>query len=140
MTPMRTIKLLVTASLVACGGGEPGTTMDHESPVAALIAAPSEGATVDAPVTIQLDVRNLTIRPAGTDEPNTGHHHLFINRDIVAEGEVILTGPGIVHLGAGQTQHVLDEPGSYTVIAVLGDHAHVRIPGAATDTLRFSLR
>lgn len=139
MNPLR-ITSLLSLTLIACGGDEPDTSASQDASVEARIAAPGDGAELDAPVTIQLGTLNLTIRPAGTDEPNTGHHHLFINRDIVAEGEVILTGPGIVHLGAGQSEYVLEEPGTYTVIAVLGDHLHARIPDAKTDTVRFTVR
>ena len=141
MIHIRAITLMVLGPLayLACGGAD--RTATDTAVVQALILAPIGGADLSAPpVTITLDVRNLVIRPAGTDEPNSGHHHLFINRDIVPEGEVILSGPGIVHLGAGQSEHVLDTPGTYRVIAVLGDHEHARIPGAKTDTVQFVVR
>ena len=43
-------------------------------------------------------------RSAGTMEAGTGHHHLFIDRDIVAVDWVIPVEPGIVHLGAARTE------------------------------------
>jgi hypothetical protein len=131
---------LVTAVFAACGTGK--SAEDQPSPPTVEIAAPTEGATVlGGPVELRLTVTHLELRPAGTDEPNTGHHHMFVNRDIVAEGAVIPAEEGVVHLGAAQTFHVFEslEPGTYTVIAVLGDHQHTRIRGAKTDTVRFTV-
>ncbi len=136
----RACLVLVTAVFAACGTER--SAEDQPSPPTVEIAAPIDGATVVAgPVELTLTVTHLELRPAGTDEPNTGHHHMFINRDIVAEGEVIPAEEGVVHLGAAQTFHVFEslEPGTYTVIAVLGDHQHARIPGARTDTVRFTV-
>ena len=131
--------VLVAAVFAACGTGQ--SAEDQPSPPTVDIAAPTDGATVGAPVELTLTVTHLELRPAGTDEPNTGHHHMFINRDIVAEGEIIPAEEGVVHLGAAQTFHVFEslEPGTYTVIAVLGDHQHARIRGATTDTVRFTV-
>ena len=131
--------VLVAAVFAACGTGQ--SAEDQPSPPTVDIAAPTDGATVGAPVELTLTVTHLELRPAGTDEPNTGHHHMFINRDIVAEGEIIPAEEGVVHLGAAQTSHVFEslEPGTYTVIAVLGDHQHARIRGAKTDTVRFTV-
>ena len=131
--------VLVAAVFAACGTGQ--SAEDQPSLPTVEIAAPTDGATVGAPVELTLTVTHLELRPAGTDEPNTGHHHMFINRDIVAEGEIIPAEEGVVHLGAAQTFHVFEslEPGTYTVIAVLGDHQHARIRGAKTDTVRFTV-
>ena len=140
-TMMNRVRLvLVTAVFAACGAGE--SAEDQPSTPAVEIAAPTDGATVvGGPLELTLTVTHLELRPAGTDEPNTGHHHMFINRDIVAEGEVIPAEEGVVHLGAAQTFYVFEnlEPGTYTVIAVLGDHQHARISGAKTDTVRFTV-
>jgi hypothetical protein len=107
-----------------------------------VILEPAQGAGLPAPdVTVRLGAENVTLAPAGTQEPNTGHLHLFVNHDLTPEGEPIPMGEGIVHLGQAQTEHTLEGlgPGEYTVIAVVGDWAHVRIAGAVTDTVRFSI-
>ncbi len=133
--------LLPTLVLGACGERE--SPAEEPAQIEAVIMTPTDAFTFDRPsATIRLGARNITIRPAGTDEPNTGHHHLFVNRDIVEEGELISTGEGIVHLGGGQSEHALENltPGSYSVIAVLGDYEHIRIPGAKTDTVQFIVK
>jgi hypothetical protein len=139
-----TCVLLIGATLYGCASEtESADQPQVPPPPSAVIVAPVVGASLSvADVTIELAAEHLTLAPAGTQEPNTGHLHLFINHDLTPEGEPIPQGEGIVHLGKAQTEHALEglEPGDYTVIAVLGDWAHVRIPGAITDTVRFTVQ
>ena len=150
----RIIQLLPAMVLIALGTAcqadsdtPPSEAEMQEAPApapavpTAVIAEPTEGAHVPAPnVTVRLAAEHVTLAPAGTQEPNTGHLHLFLNRDLSPEGEMVPQGEdGIVHLGKAQTEHVFEglAPGDYTLIAVVGDWAHVRIPGSATDTVHF---
>ena len=133
--------LLPTLILAACGERE--SPAEEPTQIEAVIMMPTDAFTFDGPsARVRLGARNITVRPAGTDEPNTGHHHLFVNRDIVEEGELIPTGEGIVHLSGGQSEHTLENltTGSYSVIAVLGDYEHVRLPDAKTDTVQFTVK
>jgi len=127
---------LVLAGLLACGGsGE--SAQEGRLAAEVEIAAPASGEAVGGgAVIVQLIVRGVEIRPAGTDEPNTGHHHLFVDRDITPPGETIPAEEGIIHLGGGQTEAEIPlEPGTHTIIAVLGDHEHVRLAEVKTDTV-----
>lgn len=140
-----TILIAVASACQAESDTPPPETAAQEMSAApvptAVISEPEEGAHVPGPdVTVRLAAEHFTLAPAGTQEPNTGHLHLFLNRDLSPEGEMVPQGEdGIVHLGKAQTEHVFEglEPGEYTLIAVVGDWAHVRIPGSATDTVRF---
>ena len=125
---------------LACGGDDNVPAADTENS-AAIIVSPTNGDTLTGSVRIQLSTRNVEIRPAGTDEPGTGHHHLFIDRDITPIGEPIPTEQGIVHLGMAQNEYVLEglAPGEHTVIDVIGDYQHVRLASVATDTVHFTI-
>ncbi len=112
------------AALIGCGQTDapPTDGAAPPSPPQAIITAPASGDSVaGSGFLLQLDVRNLTLRPAGTVEEGTGHHHIFLDRD----------------LGAAQTEHAFEDlpPGEHRLIAVLGDHEHRRIPGSMTDTV-----
>ncbi|UCC85002.1 MAG: DUF4399 domain-containing protein [Gemmatimonadota bacterium] len=137
--------LLAAAVSTACREVEPEgepAAMPEDAP-AAVIIAPRDGDEVTGPsLKIELAAERITLRPAGVDEPNSGHLHLFIDREATAAGEVIPNEPGIVHLGQAQTEHTLEnlEPGSHIMIAVLADYLHVRLADAKTDTVRFTLR
>jgi hypothetical protein len=137
--------LTLAAFAVSCGGEQQSESAqaDAANIPAAEIIAPVTGVTVDGPdVRFQLGVSGISLAPAGVDSANTGHLHLFINHELTPEGTIIPAGDGIVHLGLAQSEHVLEdlEPGEYTVIVVLGDYLHARIPGSQTDTVRFNVR
>jgi len=136
------IPVLLTLATLSCGEGQPATEGEAESAgPAAIIVSPTDGATVTGPsVRIELDAQGVTIVPAGTEQPNSGHHHLFVNHDLTPPGQPMPVEEGVIHLGAAQTEHVLEnlEPGDYTVIAVLGNHIHVPLD-ASTDTVRFTV-
>ena len=125
-------------ALVACGdapesgaGGGPSVR----------IVQPADGATVGGgSVLIRLEVSGLTIAPAGTMEPGTGHHHLMVDTGLPAAGSPIPTTPDVhIHMGQAQTEYELTglAAGAHTVIAVVGDGSHIPLTPMVVDTLRF---
>jgi len=76
----------------------------------------------------------MGVAPAGTEEENTGHHHILLNRAPFGEGpedaDMIETGifadDNHIHFGKGQTETTLDlAPGTHTIQLVFGDLYHV---------------
>ena len=124
---------------LGCGGNDLETEVSEAAAV--IITAPAENDVVAGSVRVVLSTRNVEVRPAGTVEAGTGHHHLFIDRDITPIGEPIPVQEGIVHLGMAQTEHMFENlaPGEHMIIAVLGDHIHSRLADAATDTVRVTV-
>lgn len=121
----------------ACQGEE--DTPDQMTGMAGVrITAPQDGAELtEGSVEIVLAVDGLDVVPAGTEQASSGHHHLFIDTDLTPVGEPIPADQeGIVHMGDGRTNHVFENlaPGEHRIIAVVGDHVHVRLP-VATDTV-----
>jgi hypothetical protein len=91
-------------------------------------------------VLVMLEVSGLTIAPAGTMEPGTGHHHLVVDAELPAAGLPIPATPGVyIHMGQAQTEYELTglTAGEHTVIAVVGDGAHVPLSPSVVDTVRF---
>jgi hypothetical protein len=139
---------LAAAVLIGCSSEQtdqqPGQAEMTAPPVpTAMIVAPADGDTVTGPnVQVDLAVENLTLAPAGTDSAGTGHLHLFIDHDLSPVGEAIPMGEGIVHLGKAQSGYLVEglSSGAHTIIAVIGDWAHVRIPDARADTVRIVVR
>ncbi len=135
-------------TLAACGdapeaesGGEGASS---EMPVmtrgAVQITQPADGATVGSSVTIMLEVSGLTIMPAGTMEPGTGHHHLVVDADLPTVGMPIPATDGeYIHMGQAQTEYELTglAAGEHMVIAVVGDGAHLPLMPSVADTVRF---
>ena len=124
---------VASLALAACGP-EPA---DDQAPAEAAIAAPipsmeivtpQDGDTVAGPaVMARLPAHDFVVVPAGDTTPNSGHFHLFLDRDVSAVGEPIPAEPGqIIHLGTGADSLNLEvvAPGAHRLIGVVGDAAH----------------
>jgi len=107
------------------------------------IVAPANGATVSAPVKVVLEATGVEIVPATVERPGTGHHHLFVDHDLTPVDDTIPRGvTGILHLGRGQTEFVLDslKPGPHRVIAVVANWKHIPLKPLVVDTVRFTVK
>ncbi len=92
-----------------------------------FIVSPKNGATVTSPFTVTFGIKGMTLAPAGSTDPNTGHHHLLIDIDPPAD----LTQPlpatdNIKHFGKAQTETTLTlTPGKHTLQLLLADGNHI---------------
>lgn len=106
-----------------------------------------DGDTVSSPVTLHFGLRGMGVAPVGVEVPDTGHHHLLINRPPFGEADTDEAAFGIVadenhrHFGGGQTEVTLDlEPGTHTLQLVLADHNHVpHDPPVISDVLNITV-
>lgn len=139
---------LLTAAAVglgACGGEPPapGPGVASEgvpvaSPAAAIartpapagatvsIVEPADGAVVASPVTVAFAIEGMSVAPAGTFDPATGHHHLLIDVDLPALDQPIPADERHIHFGKGQTEAQVElAPGTHRLQLLLGDGNHV---------------
>ena len=116
--------------LVACGDS-----------ASVRIVQPADGAMVEGgSLLVTLEVSGLTLAPAGTMDPGTGHHHLVVDGELPVGGLPIPATPGVrIHMGQAQTEYELTglEAGEHTVIAVVGDGSHIPLFPWVVDTVRF---
>lgn len=127
MSAITAVALTTTAALA---GGETPSNAEAEVYFVGL----EDGQTVTSPVLVVFGLRGMGVAPAGTEKEMTGHHHLFINRPPLGQGEDgadelangIPADENHVHFGGGQTETQLDLPsGQHTLQLVLGDAGHV---------------
>lgn len=118
--------------------GPPGQPPKHGVPEAADMSPsppgasvyfiePQDGATVPQTFTVKFGLKGMTIAPAGTDEPNTGHHHLLVDVDKLPDmTKALPSSEHILHFGKGQTETQLTlPPGKHTLQLVFANYAHV---------------
>jgi hypothetical protein len=132
---------LMVLSLAACGDSStPGHDGAHKegaptaetagrtpSPPGAKvwIIEPLDGATVKNPITVRFGVEGMKVVPAGTDEPDSGHHHLLIDAK-VDDGTAIPADGQHIHYGKGQTEGTIElSPGKHTLQDVFADKNHI---------------
>jgi hypothetical protein len=87
-----------------------------------------DGQTVKSPVTVHFGISGMSLAPAGTMAPGTGHHHLLIDAKLDGEAlkEPIPLDANHMHFGKAQTEATLTlAPGKHTLQLVLADGMHV---------------
>jgi len=88
--------------------------------------APKNGAKVKGPVKVVMGLSGMGVAPAGTDAPDTGHHHIFVDADAPNLDAPIPVDDKHRHFGKGHTEATLDlPPGKHTLHLVLGDKNHI---------------
>lgn len=76
--------------------------------------------------TIRFGLTNICVAPAGSDKPNTGHHHLLVDTKLPPLHLPIPNDFNHLHFGPGQTEAAVNlPPGRYTLQLLLGDENHV---------------
>lgn len=133
------------APAAAPSSAVPDRPLPQAPPGAAVqIVSPAEGAVVEGSrVTVVLAAEGVPIVPAADTTPGTGHHHLFLNDDVSAEGEVIPTIEGrVIHMGTGVSEYTFENvaPGEHRLIAVVADWLHVPLMPWVVDTVHFTVR
>jgi hypothetical protein len=149
--PRLVLALLAAAfafGALACGGGSSATAplastatvagpTGTPGPITLQIISPAEGENFVGPVTLNVQATGIQIAAASQRVVGAAHFHAFLDEDPVAEGKLIPSGPGIFHftdpvqLQAGLSQH--------KVIVVLGDNDHIRLKGAPTAEVTFTV-
>ncbi len=109
----------------------------------------ADGDTVQSPLTVRFGLTGMGVAPAGVEQEGTGHHHVFINRAPLGEGEFgadefiypIPNDEAHRHFGGGQTETMLDLPsGEHTLQMVFGDHNHVpHDPPVTSDVITITV-
>jgi hypothetical protein len=140
------VKTSIAAVVLALGWAAvlpPAVQAQAARKVTVTITSPRNGDTVTGPVLIKLAASGVRIVPASVEQAGTGHHHLFVDHDLTWINDTIPAGsPGILHLGRGQTEFVLDslKPGPHRVIAVIADWRHVPLNPLVADTVTFTVK
>jgi len=90
--------------------------------------APSDGETIEGPVTVKMGLRGMGVAPAGVDIDGTGHHHLLVNlplEDVDLDASLPFSDQ-TRHFGGGQTEATLDLPaGTHTLQLLFMDYRHI---------------
>jgi hypothetical protein len=126
-----------------------------EAPMASIAASPSppnasvyiiepvDGATVPSTFTVKFGLKGMSIAPAGTDSPNSGHHHLLVD---VAElpdlTQPLPANEHILHFGKGQTEtQVTLPPGPHTLQLVFANYLHIaHVPAVVSKRITVTVK
>lgn len=102
---------------------------------------PKNGDSVSNPIKIVFSVTGMAVKPAGTIEDKTGHHHLIIDGMCVAKGESIPFDAQHMHFGKGQTEAEITLPsGPHTLTMQFADGAHRSYGKSLCNTIKVNVR
>lgn len=88
--------------------------------------SPKDGDVIKGPVPIIFGIEGMEVAKAGTDAPNSGHHHLLIDTKLQDYDSPIPADDQHKHFGGGQTETAIGlPPGKHTLQDVLGDLNHI---------------
>jgi hypothetical protein len=119
-------KLLVLLLLAGVAGATELRTAAPEG-VKEYFISPRNGEIVGQTFTVRFGLSGMGIAPAGTEAPNSGHHHLLIDvSELPPLDQPLPTSDSIRHFGKGQTETELTlPPGMHTLQLILGNHLHI---------------
>lgn len=119
-----------------------GYDVAEQPDAAASVLAPTDGDTVQSPVTFELAADGVELAPAGEPAVGEGHLHVIVDIGCYGDGEII-PGPsdedeaeGRFHLGDGSDSREIDlEPGTYELCVQLADGVHQAFGSTETITV-----
>ncbi len=101
---------------------------------------PADGASLTSPVKVTFNVDGAVVKPAGTLEAGTGHHHLIINGEPTAAGTVVPADDTHIHYGKGQTEAEVElPPGEHTLTLQFADGAHRSYGPDVSQTIKVTV-
>jgi len=119
------LRLLAAAAVVLASSFAAAQTASPPGARAYFINL-KDGQHVKSPVLVQFGLAGMGVAPAGSQNPNTGHHHLIIDSDTPPAGMPIPMDEKHRHFGGGQTEiSVPLTPGAHSLQLVLADGAHI---------------
>lgn len=82
---------------------------------------------MSSPFAVEFGLEGMAVVPAGTEQENSGHHHLLIDQQELPQLNMPIPSDSVhVHFGLGQTSTELSlAPGEHTLQIILGNHLHI---------------
>jgi len=126
-------KILAALAMALVAGAAAAQSVDFTEP--------KNGAVVSSPFKVKFAVTGMEVKPAGTMDSNTGHHHLLINGDSMKVGESIPFDETHLHFGKGQTEtEVTLPPGTYKLTMQFANGAHQSYGPGLSKTITVTVK
>ena len=126
-------KILAAMTMALLAGSAAAQSVDFTEP--------KNGAVVSSPFKVKFAVTGMEVKPAGTMDSNTGHHHLLINADSMKVGESIPFDEKHLHFGKGQTEtEVTLPPGNYKLTMQFANGAHQSYGPGLSKTINITVK
>lgn len=100
-----------------------------------------DGDVVTSPFKVKFAVTGMSLAPAGDRTVNTGHHHLLINAEGIASGELVPADERHIHFGKAQTETEVTLPtGSYKLTLQFANGLHQSYGEVMRKSIQITVR
>ncbi len=98
---------------------------------------PNDGESVSNPFRIAFGIEGMSVVKAGSNQPESGHHHLLIDTGLPDPALPVPADANHKHFGDGSTSTEISlEPGQHSLQLLLADHLHIpHDPPVASDVI-----
>jgi hypothetical protein len=121
-----------------------GTAHAQAPQAAVTITSPANGAMIDGPVMVGVDVTGATVKHWNEQDPTAVHHHLLVDVDpstVVQAGVPLPPGQASIIHTIDLNRQLMDlAPGPHTVTVVLTGTDHVPFSPSIQDQVTFTVR
>ena len=99
------------------------------------------GAVLASPFLVEMGVEGMGVEPAGKVNDLMGHHHIIINSNFIADGDIVPADAKHIHFGGGQIEYQLDlEAGNYSLTLQFADGLHQSYGEKMSKTINVTVR
>ena len=99
------------------------------------------GAVLSSPFVVEMGVEGMGVEPAGRVNNLMGHHHIIINSNFIADGDIVPADAKHIHFGGGQTEYLLElEAGNYSLTLQFADGLHQSFGEKMSKTINVTVR
>ena len=143
MKTLNNSKLIILLFAIVISACQP-TTQSNEK----VAAEPSVffkniqmGAILSSPFLVEMGVEGMEVEKAGMINELKGHHHIIINSNFIADGDIVPANAQHIHFGGGQTETQLElEAGNYSLTLQFADGMHQSYGEKMSKTINVTVR
>lgn len=130
------------------GAGAATSTGDKDGPQRVFFVTPKDGAEISGPadsdgkvrVALKFGVDGMVVKPAGSNAPNSGHHHVIIDGDVIPENQPVPMDERHIHYGKGQVEAVITlAPGKHKLTMQFANFAHLSYGARMSSTIEITV-
>lgn len=91
-------------------------------------------------VPVKMGAEGISVKPAGAVEAGSGHHHIIVDGEATATGEIVPKDETHLHFGQGQTDAVVAlAPGKHKLTMQFADGMHRSYGPALSATIEITI-
>ena len=143
MKTLKNTKLIILLFAIVISACQPTTQSNEKAPSEPSVFFKNiqMGAILSSPFLVEMGVEGMEVEKAGMINALKGHHHIIINSNFIADGDIVPANSQHIHFGLGQTETQLElEAGNYSLTLQFADGMHQSYGEKMSKTINVTVR